>query len=272
MRHTATTSQRPLTDGEALGRGELVRVLWRLARTHATGVLSVQQVDPSRRTAVELLILRRGVLVTGDVDGRQTAARLARLTGLDKVVAAFDGGVLAYPPGAGARQFSLAAWVRHHLESQLDSTRAQRMFGELAGTRLAVRSELTPDPAQCDETDRRILTAMAQPRRLDQIWPLAHAPRFRLLTFIHFLRSIGALTLIGVAAPAPEPRLLEADAHRTLGVSPEADRETVKRAYRRLARALHPDLHGDSSAERRRVLERRLAEVTSAYRALTAAP
>ena len=47
-----------------------------------------------------------------------------------------------------------------------------------------------------------------------------------------------------------------------------ADRETVKRAYRRLARALHPDLHTGTTDERRRQLERKLADVNCAYRRL----
>jgi hypothetical protein len=259
---------------EPLGRGELVRQLWRLARSHATGVLSL---DPPaapgvKRPPRELLVLRRGNLVTADADGgRAAAARLERLAALEGAIASFDGGVAAYPPGAGVRALPLAVWVRGHLEAQLDTSRAQRLVAELAGTRIVARPELAPDPEHCDETDRRILAAMAQPRRLDQIWPLARTPRYRLLTFVHFLRAVGALTLVGVAAPSPIVTREDTDRHRTLGVSPLADRETVKRAYRRLARALHPDLHADADAERRRLLERRLAEVTSAYRELTQA-
>jgi DnaJ-domain-containing protein 1 len=257
-------------DAEPLARGELVRLAWRLARSHATGVLAIQPPAGPRRTAAELLVLRRGHLVTSEADaGRAAHHKLERLAALDGARAVFDGGVAAYPPGAGVRQTALGAWARQHLENQLDSTRAQRLVGELAGMRLTIRPEIAPEPSQCDETDRRILLAMGQPRRLDQIWPLARTPRYRLLTFIHFLRSVGALTLVGVAAPAPQPRAGQPDLHRLLGVSPLADRETLKRAYRRLARALHPDLHGGASDERRRLLERRLAEVTTAYRQLT---
>jgi hypothetical protein len=57
------------------------------------------------------------------------------------------------------------------------------------------------------------------------------------------------------------------DPYQVLGVSPGAPDEDIKRAFRRLAKELHPDLHpGDASAEAR------FREVMSAYQALTAVP
>ncbi len=147
------------------------------------------------------------------------------------------------------------------------------MIRELAGMRLSVRPELAPDDAQCDEADRRMLAAMAQPRRLDQLWPLARTPRFRLLAFLHFLRAVDALEVEGVVAErsaphrAPDPR--REAARRMLGLADNADLDAVKRAYRRLARALHPDLQPDADLDRKRTLSRRFAEVTAAYEALT---
>jgi DnaJ-domain-containing protein 1 len=263
-----------------------VRLAYRLARTRATGVLTVfahpPRVDGLMREPGCVLVLRRGHLMAADVDasgsqhslpagvplGRRTARRLEHLASLEDGRFYFDGGVAAYPPGALLRQYNLAAWARTHLEAQFDAAHAQSMLRELAGTRLVLRLELAPDPAWCDEVDRRILAAMAVPRRLDQIWPLARTARFRLLSFLHFLRSVGAVVAGGVAAPPRGPRSIEEDAYRLLGVPSGADRETVKRAYRRLARALHPDLHGDSSDERRRQLERKLADINCAYRRL----
>jgi DnaJ-domain-containing protein 1 len=224
------------------------------------------------RAAGSVLVLRRGHLMAADPDpaegSSRTAQRLERLAGLDRAHCYFDGGVAAYPPGALLRQYNLAAWARSHFEGQFDAARAQTMTRELAAARLALKSELVPDPAWCDEIDRRILAAMASPRRLDQIWPLARTSRFRLLSFIYFLRAVGAVTLAGVGAPARPPRAAEEDAYRLLGVPAGADRETLKRAYRRLARALHPDLHGGQSEARRRQLERKLAEVNCVYRRL----
>ena len=117
-----------------------------------------------------------------------------------------------------------------------------------------------------------MLAAMDQPRRLDQIWPLARTPRFRLLAFLHFLRSVDALEMLGVVAEKSGPHRTVDGRRRvalaTLGIDDDADLETVKRAYRRLARELHPDLQPDADAQRRRTLERRFAEVTAAYEAL----
>ena len=62
----------------------------------------------------------------------------------------------------------------------------------------------------------------------------------------------------------------ETHAWRVLGLSPGADLTEVKRAFRRLARSYHPDLHPSASDEERHELERSFAEVTAAYRALVA--
>lgn len=256
------------TSSERLVRGEFVRLIYRLARTRATGVLTIQP----PRGAADILVLRRGQLVAAEQEpgegSRRTAQRLERLAALEGARAHFEGGIAAYPPGGALRQYSLAAWARSHLEGQLDASQAHAMVQELAGARLSLRQELAPELGWCDETDRRILAAMAVPRRLDQIWPLARTARFRLLSFLYFLRAVGAVIPLGVSAPVRLPSSVDGDAYRLLGVPAGADRETVKRAYRRLARALHPDLNAELSEERRRQLERKLAAVNTAYRRL----
>jgi hypothetical protein len=250
---------------DPLARGDFARLAYRLGRVQATGVLTIS----SPRQRPEVLILRRGQLITTehDVTGRLAQARLGRIAGLDGATATFDGGTAAYPPGASGRTIPLAGWARAHLEAQVDATRAERIIAELAGARVAIRPEHAPEPL--DETDRRMLAAMSQPRRLDQIWPLARTPRFRLLAFLHFLRAVGALAVVGVVAEAPfEPRR---HALRLLGLDGEASREAVRRAYHRMARELHPDLQPGISDERRRELEARLAAVTEAYQSLSQA-
>jgi hypothetical protein len=66
-------------------------------------------------------------------------------------------------------------------------------------------------------------------------------------------------------APAADPT-----PWHVLGLPPGAAPDDVKRAYRRLARSVHPDLHPGATADERRALERRFAEITDAYRALVA--
>jgi len=260
-----------------------VRLLYRLGRHASSGVLTLAA--PAARA--EVYVLRRGAAVCadGELAKRALAARLARSVAEPSISAAFDGGTTAYPPGA-VHQLALAGWVRSHLEAQLDGPLAEVLVSELAGSRLALRAELAPEPL--DEADRRMLAAMAQPRQLAEIWPLARTPRFRLLAFVHFLRAVGAIAVDPGAArttgptsagaarqepasapalrPVMDPRMRAA--RQLLGVDDAADAETVKRAYRRLARALHPDLQPDADDQRRRMLERRFAEVAAAFEAL----
>jgi DnaJ-domain-containing protein 1 len=59
-------------------------------------------------------------------------------------------------------------------------------------------------------------------------------------------------------------------AFRALGLTYGAESDDVKRAYRRLVRTYHPDLHPDATHEERRSMEARFAEVTAAYRSLVA--
>jgi DnaJ-domain-containing protein 1 len=162
--------------------------------------------------------------------------------------------------------------MRRSASSHVDGTLADLMLRELAGVRLALKIDLAPEPSTCDEADRRMLAALAQPRRLDQIWTIARTPRFRLLSFIHFLRSVDALDVEGVVADKSRPTRaidpVREEARRLLGLAADADLESVKRAYRRLARELHPDLQPEIDLDERRLLERRFAEVTAAYEAL----
>jgi DnaJ-domain-containing protein 1 len=200
---------------------------------------------------------------------RKTRLRMERLAS-QGCFAHFDSGLAAYPPSMG-QPFSLTRWARTHLEAQLDSARAQELVRELAGARLCLVSEFLPHAADLDSTDQRIVEAMTRPRRLDQIWPLARAPRFRLLCFVHFLRSVGALEESGVAAARRPPigsPARQAEALRTLGLPGFADKQQVKRAYRRLARQLHPDLNETIDPTLKRIYEQRLANVNSAYREL----
>jgi DnaJ-domain-containing protein 1 len=275
----------------ALGRGELVRVLYRLGRESASGMLTLNArpvaagpngqaagaAAPTPPARPDVLVLRRGAAVcSGELARGGLVARLTRLAGEASIAAAFDAGVTAYPPGA-LHQLGLASWARGHLEAQLDGARAEALVRELGPTRLRVRPELAPEPL--DEADRRMLAALAVPRSLAEVWPLARAPKFRLLALVHFLRAVDAVEIEPASRPAPRPAaarpapLPYRDPRRTaaldvLGLDAGANADGIKRAYRRLARTLHPDLQPDADAPRRRALERRFAELTAAYDAL----
>lgn len=250
------------------GRGQLVRALYRLGRQSASGILTI---TPAQSRRGDVFVLRRGCVVVadGELARRALIARLVRLVALDQIDLEFEGGITAYPPGT-QHQVSLAAWARGHVEAQLDNTLADSLVRQLAGVRLMVRPEIAPEPI--DEADRRMLAALAQPRRFEQVASLARTPRFRLLAFIHFLRAIEALDAEGVVSEKSAPHRIvdsrRAGAARVLGLTEDADLDAIKRAYRKLARSLHPDLQPDADATRRRTLERAFAEVTAAYEAL----
>jgi DnaJ-domain-containing protein 1 len=271
-----------------LGCGELVRLVYRLGRHAASGVLTLaaptSRVDPRVDTRLdtrtdarpEVFVLRRGgaLCAEGELGRRAVGARLARAAAEPLLAARFESGVAAYPPGA-VNQLSLAVWARSHIEGRFDGALAEAVVRELDGRRLALRPELAPDPA--DDADRRMLAAMAQPRRLDQIWPIARTPRYRMLAFLHMLRSLGALDVEAptqssyARASTTGPRSADvrrAAAMRVLGLDGNVDADDVKRAYRRLARTLHPDLQPGADDEHRRLLERRFSELTAAYEAL----
>lgn len=290
------------------GPGELLRLLYGLGRQSASGVLTltpmpshdstragVNRPDPPVDGKIrplgkppshgrgEVFVLRRGAAVCGigDPARRALSTRLARCVAEPALSVELDS-VMAYPPGALHRVL-LTGWVREFLEAQLDAGLADVVVRDLGHRRLAVRADRAPEPA--DEADRRMLAALAEPRRLDEIWPLARVPRFRLLAFLHFLRTVDALDVrIGAEArsadgrsnsepracafsgPAPvlrDPRRRAALA--LLGVDDAADLPAVKRAYRQLARTLHPDLHPGADEPRRRLLEQRFVELTAAY-------
>jgi DnaJ-domain-containing protein 1 len=69
---------------------------------------------------------------------------------------------------------------------------------------------------------------------------------------------------------APTTGAKDAGAWRVLGVAPGSDAVEIKRAYKRLARTVHPDLHPGATDDERRDLQARFVQITEAYRALVA--
>ncbi len=69
------------------------------------------------------------------------------------------------------------------------------------------------------------------------------------------------------SASTPRPRV---EACRVLGIADSADATEVKRAYRRLVHATHPDLHPGATPDEKRTLAARFQQITEAYRHLVA--
>jgi hypothetical protein len=178
---------------------------------------------------------------------RQSEARLERLAAVTHARYRFTAGAPPPPSHRSGRPLALAAWTRRHVEARVDAARARAFADEVGARRLTLRKDLAPDPAECDDSDRRVLAALAAPRRLDEIARAAGAPRTRLLAFLCFLARVGALDTGRQPADV-------------LGVPAGASPDAVKQAYRRLARALHPDLNPDGDP-------RKLREVIAAYQA-----
>jgi hypothetical protein len=70
------------------------------------------------------------------------------------------------------------------------------------------------------------------------------------------------------SAAAPPPETPRARALRTLGLRGEPGVDTVRAAFRQLARRWHPDRHPGASERARAVLCRRFAQISGAYEQL----
>jgi hypothetical protein len=150
--------------------------------------------------------------------------------------------------------FHPAAVIRNALAADGDAFRARAANG----ARLQLVSQ--PHPS-CIGLDERALVAMlASPRTLEELERAQVTPPVRVARLCAFLEAVGALSV--------ESELSLASAYTLLELGDGASAEEVKRAYRRLARALHPDVHPNASADELRELERRFAAVSAAYRRL----
>ncbi len=149
--------------------------------------------------------------------------------------------------------FHPAAVIRNVVAVDADAFRARA-----AGARL---QRTTPPHPSCIGLDERPLVALlASPRTLEELERTQLSPPGRVARLCAFLEAVGALSV--------ESELSLASAYALLELGDGASAEEVKRAYRRLARALHPDVHPNASPDELRELERRFAAVSAAYRRL----
>ena len=86
----------------------------------------------------------------------------------------------------------------------------------------------------------------------------------RLARLIAFLDEAGILE--GEGGGMLGDNVSVADAFDALGLPPGSGAEEVRRAYHRLARTLHPDMHPRATSDEKKALEDRLHRVSAAYR------
>ena len=117
-----------------------------------------------------------------------------------------------------------------------------------------------PHPSCLGLDERPLVALLAAPRTLAELDRAKLCPPARTARLCAFLEAVGALSV--------ESELSLASAYALLELGDGASAEEVKRAYRRLARALHPDVHPNATPAELRELEHRFAAVSAAYRRL----
>jgi hypothetical protein len=100
--------------------------------------------------------------------------------------------------------------------------------------------------------------------------PIPHTELFRSRSAARERRARSDAPTADPPPVAQHLRDPDTEARHTLGVPPGADPTEIKRAYRRLARDTHPDLHPLASDDERRALAERFVRITAAYQALVA--
>ena len=235
-------------------------LLWELAHRQRSGV-TLAEVRGLRASPVRVELFRGWVHAIDWFPLKWTLGappsageeQLRVLLKRDDVDWRFDDKLPALKRGPVA-PFHPAAVIRNVVAVDAEAFRVRA-----AGARL----QLTTQPHQsCIGLDERPLVAMlAAPRTLDELERAQVTPPARVARLCAFLEAVGALTV--------ESELSLASAYALLELGEGAGADEVKRAYRRLARALHPDVHPDASPDELRELERRFAAVSAAYRRLS---
>jgi hypothetical protein len=237
------------------------KLLWGLGHDVASGTVLVrlqgQRLSPVRielyRGWVHAIDLFPIQTIVGKAPGRgeDTLRLLFKRSDADW---SFDPLLPALKRGA-CPPFHPAAVVRNVIAASGDAFRARTV----AGARLQL---LRAPHASCIGLDERTLVSfLTQPHTLAEVDAARLCPPARAAALLAFLEAVGALTVDADLSRRQALALLE------LGDSASADE--VKRAYRRLARTLHPDAHPAAAAAELRELERRFAAVAAAYRRLS---
>jgi hypothetical protein len=221
-------------------------LLGALHRQGATGTLELTE----DRGRVHRVHLARGLVVAVELDG--VAPSLAEILRRDR---AADDDVL--------RRSLLRAMTSRRLHGQVlvDEFRiAPSIVGAALRRQILARLGVIEQLADARVSFR---VAVRPPRGALHEAPLGAGE------FLHGRRRARARSE-GTMPAEDSSRHPAEESWRTLGLPPGADAAEIKRAYRRLARAVHPDLHPGATADERRALELRFSAITDAYRALVA--
>jgi DnaJ-domain-containing protein 1 len=232
----------------------LARLLFDLSHAQKTGICLVPL--PSRRMGKPRVELRQGWVYAVEPrapTGEEALRQLLKVAEEDQPAIDFRSDVPSEKYGA-CTPFHPAAVLRNHYDALgLEPRRWRSRLGQ--GT---VELKTRPHPSCLGQDERDLIAFLTRPRTLDEIEAsgLCQSPRTdRLLSF---LAAVGALETVGGGESA----------YTLLELPEGALLDEVKRAYRRIARELHPDLHKDATPEALRELERRFAEVSAAYKRL----
>jgi hypothetical protein len=149
--------------------------------------------------------------------------------------------------------FHPAAVVRNHVEAWLGPEAGSNFRARAGSQRL--RLEFLPHASCLGRDERPLVTLLGLPRSLPELGAMRLVPMTRIERLCAFLEAVGSIVL----GPSP---------YELLGLQDGAPHEEVRRAYKRLARELHPDLHPGANEDDRRELASRFAALHEAYRRL----
>lgn len=236
----------------------LDRLLYALASSAATGAVSVE--FPVEKLRPARLEIERGFIyaLAFDQGGQSGGAHpraeenLRRLLRRPGATAHFTAGAEPLRQGR-VTPFHPAGVLRNHFEATLPPTAGPSLRSRAGQEKL--RLGLPPHPSCLGPDEQRLVALLAVPRTLAELDQIRVAPPPRVERLLAFLEAAAALSF--------GPTL-----HQLLGVAEGASTEELRRAYKRVARDLHPDLHPEAPEEQRRAMERRLGALTAAWRSL----
>jgi hypothetical protein len=155
----------------------------------------------------------------------------------------------------GVTPFHPAAIVRNIIDSDRPETHLVRERVGL-GT---VRVTSAPHASCLGNDERPLMAYLTRAHSFAEIDGASLCPPERAARLLTFLDAVGVLEIKFAAGDSP---------YEMLELPDGAGEDDVKRAFRRLARELHPDRHPGATTEALRELERRFALVNAAYRRL----